>query len=329
MPAFKNAACAALLTLAATQVLAQGSAPGQPFRNRVETSALQAVPALIQDQIVQQGDRTPIPLTAALYTPMFPAQMFAGMNLFRDVRYGPAARNVLDVATAGALNEKRPVLVFVHGGGFGGGNKSSATSPFYDNITWWAASHRMVGVNVNYRYAPAAQWPAGIEDMRAVVAWLKQNVADYGGDPERIFFWGKSTGASHVADYIADVAEKGEAEQISGAIFTSGFYALGDEPAWENYYGSDVSLYPERNALPGLQKSATPLMATYAEFDGAQYRDQFNILLAAMNEARRPMTALYLRGHTHISETYAVGTGDDSLSGPVLDFIREHGGGKF
>ena len=138
--------------------------------------------------------------------------------------------------------------------------------------------------------------------------------------------WGKSTGASHVADYMADLAGNGQPAQIAGAIFTSGFYALGDEPAWENYYGDDVSLYPERNALPGLLQTETPILASYAEFDAQMYHDQFDILLNAMNEAGRPMEALYLQGHSHMSETYAVGTQDDSLTGPVYDFVMRHSG---
>ena len=46
-------------------------------------------------------------------------------------------------------------------------------------------------------------WPSGIEDLTAVVTWLKANVARYGGDPSKIFLWGHSAGAAHVADYVA------------------------------------------------------------------------------------------------------------------------------
>ena len=55
----------------------------------------------------------------------------------------------------------RPVLVFVHGGGFTGGNKSTPGSPFYDNVPLWAARNGLVGVNITYRLAPQHPWPAG------------------------------------------------------------------------------------------------------------------------------------------------------------------------
>ena len=294
----------------------------EPVNNRIVSSDLEPIPEMISRQLVQMGSQPNVAATAALYTPQFSSTLFARLNIARNISYGPADRNVLDVVAPAGRVQNRPVVVFIHGGGFGGGSKSSETSPFYDNIPYWAASNGMIGVNVNYRYAPASQWPAGIEDMRAVVAWIKQNISGYGGNPADIFLWGKSTGASHVADYMADLAKRGEPEQIAGAILTSGFYDLGDEPAWENYYGSDVSLYPERNALPNLVMSNTPIFASYAEFDAEMYRDQFYALLEAMNEAGKYIDALYLRGHSHFSETYAVGTSDDSLTAPIMDFIR-------
>jgi triacylglycerol lipase len=292
--------------------------------NTVTNSDVDLIPADVAAKLREIGDKNDMAGLNALYAPYFPAGFLDGLTVVRDQHYGPAERNVLDVMTKPNLPQGRPVLIFVHGGGFGAGNKSSATSPFYDNIPFWAANEGLVGVNINYRYAPASQWPSGIEDLAQVVAWVKQNIEQYGGDPEQIFFWGKSTGASHVSDYIADRAKRGLEPEISGAILTSGSYALGDVPLWENYYGDDVSVYPERNGLPYLVQSETPLMASFGEFDGQQYKDQFELLLHAANDAGKQLFALNLLNHSHLSETYAVGTPDSSLTGPVLAFIRAH-----
>ena len=306
------------------------AAPGTTTEsiNPVALSNREAIPPEIATTLREIGSGNNLPATAALYTPQFAGDIFANMNMNRDLKYGEAERNVMDVVTAKDMPANRPVVIFVHGGGFGGGNKSAPNSAFYDNMSYWIASQNLVAVNINYRYAPDSQWPSGIEDLSAVVSWIKQNIATYGGDPNRIFFWGKSTGASHVADYIADRAKKGLSEEISGAIFTSGSYALGDAPLWANYYGDDVSLYPDRNAMPGLIKTNTPIMATVAEFDGDQYKEQFNILVKAMTDAEKSIEPMYLLGHSHMSETYAVGSSDDSLSGPVLDFILRKSGEK-
>ena len=48
----------------------------------------------------------------------------------------------------------------------------------------------LVGVTLNYRLAPESTWPSGIEDLTAAVAWLKANVARFGGDPDKIVLWG-------------------------------------------------------------------------------------------------------------------------------------------
>ncbi len=297
-----------------------------PVSIDIPASDTSSIPADVLAKLTEIGAKNDIPGTAALYAPSFPEGFMANMTVARDVAYGPAERNILDVFTAKDAAPNQPVIIFVHGGGFGGGNKSADNTPFYDNIPYWVASQGLVGVNINYRYAPATQWPGGIEDMNLLMDWVKANIAQYGGDPSHIFFWGKSTGASHIADYLADRVKQGRPSDVAGAILTSGSYALGDAPLWTNYYGEDVSLYPERNALPNLINTDAPILATYAEFDGDQYKQQFALLVNAMTAAGKPLETLYLQNHSHMSETYAVGTVDESLTGPVLDFVARHSG---
>src|ERR1700728_730362 len=61
--------------------------------------------------------------TAAIYAPLQEREPYAGIKVRRDVRYGPAERNLLDVFTSEDAASPRPVLIFVHGGGFIAGNK--------------------------------------------------------------------------------------------------------------------------------------------------------------------------------------------------------------
>ncbi|HZF31916.1 MAG TPA: alpha/beta hydrolase, partial [Gammaproteobacteria bacterium] len=179
----------------------------------------------------------------------------------------------------------------------------------------------------SYRLAPQSTWPSGIEDLAAAVAWLKTNIAQYGGDPRKIFLWGHSAGAAHVGDYLASMASKGRDAGVAGAILTSGFYDLGKEVSiWKVYYGEDVATYPERSSLPGLLKTTVPLLVTDAELDPDNFQAETNKLAAARAAAGKPVERVHLEGHSHISETYAVGTQDRSLSQPVLEFVRAHGG---
>ena len=79
---------------------------------------------------------------------------YPGVKIERDVKYGAADRNLLDVFTPATDSSVRPVLIFVHGGAFVGGNKRGPGSPFYDNIMLWAVKNGFVGVNMTYRLAP-------------------------------------------------------------------------------------------------------------------------------------------------------------------------------
>lgn len=272
------------------------------------------------------GPKVEGPRTAVLYAPLQSTEPYQGITLVRDIAYGPDERQVLDVFSS--ADQPRPavpraVVVFIYGGGFSRGSKHTPGSPFYDNVALWAAKHGLLGVNSNYRLAPQYRWPAGIEDLSLLIAWLEGHVADYGGDPGRIFLWGHSSGAAHVADYIAHQVNAGNDAGIAGAILTSGFYELGGKVSvWKDYYGEDVSQYPARSSLPGLLKTATPLFVTYAELDPDMFQSDAQRLIEARAQSGRPVRSLRLAGHSHLSETYAVGTADESLSAPVLDFIR-------
>src|ERR1700693_102343 len=63
------------------------------------------------------------PNTAALYAPLQQKEPYAGVKTERDVKYGPADRHLLDVFTPEANSAARPVLIYIHGGGFVAGNK--------------------------------------------------------------------------------------------------------------------------------------------------------------------------------------------------------------
>ena len=285
------------------------------------------MPEDIKAELRTIGARIETQRTAELYAPLHPKEPYAWLTVTRDLKYGPHERNVLDVFTtppaAGKPVVPKPVVVFVHGGGFARGAKRTEGTPFYDNIGLWAVGADFVGVTLNYRLAPQSAWPSGIEDLTAAVAWLKANVAQYGGDPSKIVLWGHSAGAAHVGDFVANAAKRNRDAGIAGAVLTSGFYDLGKEVSvWKVYYGEDVATYAERSSLPGLVATSVPLLVTDAELDPDMFQEETAKLVAARAAAGKPVERVHLMGHSHISETYAVGTGDRALSLPVLQFVH-------
>jgi acetyl esterase/lipase len=285
------------------------------------------IPADIAAALREIGPKIEGRRTTELYAPLQPKEPYQNVSLTRDVAYGPHPRHVLDVFTAPESDKKsalKPVVVFIHGGGFAAGSKHGPNSPFYDNVGLWAASHGLIGVTINYRLAPEFQFPSGVEDLGRVVAFLQKHAKDYGGDPKKIFLWGHSAGAAHAGDYLANAANKRKNPGVAGAILTSGFYELPDTVSvWKAYYGEDVSKYQERSSLPGLVKSSVPLLVADAELDPDTFKPESDKLADARAKAGKPVERVKLAGHSHLSELYAVNTSDETLSGPVLEFINQ------
>jgi acetyl esterase/lipase len=183
-------------------------------------------------KLLELGQVIDLPKTAAIYAPLQESEPYQGVKIERDIKYGPADRNLLDVFVPETPSAKRPVLIYVHGGGFVGGDKRAPGSPFYDNVMLWAVKNGFIGVNATYRLAPQAPWPAGAEDLGAVVQWTSDKISERGGDPARVFLMGQSAGAVHVASYVAHTEfHKVEGGGLAGAILLSGIYDLTATPA--------------------------------------------------------------------------------------------------
>jgi acetyl esterase/lipase len=94
-------------------------------------------------------------------------------------------------------NQKNmPLIVYVHGGGYGHGDKfGDSLNPNELQLLW--DGYAMA--SINYRLTPAAIWPAQIEDCKAAIRWLKANAEQYGYDLNRIGVIGESAGGQLVA----------------------------------------------------------------------------------------------------------------------------------
>lgn len=239
----------------------------------------------------------------------------------RDQSYGPDPRHRLDVFSPGAPGAglgARPVLVFVHGGGFVGGDKTRPGAFFYDNIGQWAARSGLVGVNITYRLAPQHAFPAVVEDIATALAWVRANIASHGGDPARIVLMGQSAGAAHVGDYLAAHAA---APGVASAMLVSGVHDVASYPASPTtaaYHGTDPVKLAQRSAIPGLTRLTIPLFLASAELEPRPFQEQVARLNAALCLAGRCPPYLHMAGHNHFSTVFAIGSTDQELTIPLL-----------
>ena len=104
--------------------------------------------------------------------------------------------NVIDIY-APPSGRNLPVLIYVHGGGWTGGDHDpiGVKSPYF-------TGRGLVVVSVNYRLGPAVRPAAQAADLAAAVVWVKNRIAFFGGDGSRLFLMGHSAGA-HLSALIA------------------------------------------------------------------------------------------------------------------------------
>jgi triacylglycerol lipase len=275
-----------------------------------------------------------IAASAALVAPLHARIDNSDVKVTRDMRYGPYDRNRLDVfepAKGGA--GKRPVLVFVHGGGFIMGDKSAPNTPFYDNIGHWAVHNGMIGVNITYRLAPQHQWPAGSDDVALAVKWVRENIAAHGGDLSRVYVMGQSAGAVHVAGYIArEFGNRGGSAPVqgwkpAGALLISGLYdtdTMEREMRFRAYFGEDESKYDGLSFVGALAGASVPLFVLLAEFDPPDFLNQFVVLLETHVRRQVPMPRfVQLMAHNHFTTTWRMNTSTDTLGPEILKFVNE------
>jgi acetyl esterase len=116
-----------------------------------------------------------------------------GVEVTRDVRYCDSRRraHLLDVYRPRKREQLRPVVLYIHGGGFGIMHKDS-----HWLLAMIFARAGYVVFNISYRLAPTDPFPAAIEDACDAYAWVVRNARTYGGDADRIVLAGDSAGGN-------------------------------------------------------------------------------------------------------------------------------------
>jgi triacylglycerol lipase len=315
------------------------AAPRQTFRwlNTAEVAASRAddsragMPSELAAALAAFGrefDGAIAQQTAALYASQPRVYDEAEIAVTKDLAYGPHERQRVDIYTrVRRPAEAVPAIVVFHGGGLIGGNRAATA-----NVAEYLASLGYVGVNGGYRLAPDAKWPDGARDVAAAVTYLRDHVAEHGGDPNRIFVAGISTGALHAATFVfrPELVPAGSARP-AGAILVSGPYTFDFEAAGRGelaYFGEDRSRWEEMVVNGNVTRADIPVLMTTAEWDNARYTKAYAGLYDELvNEHGAAPRYLQSLGHNHSSQLLSAGTADRSVSAIIVDFI-EHTGGR-
>jgi acetyl esterase/lipase len=122
------------------------------------------------------------------------------VEVIRDINYTAGGKRArLDIYRPRDVDlENAPVLVQVHGGGWTLGTKEQQGLLLMNRM----AQRNWICVAMNYRLAPKHPFPAQIVDVKKAIAWTRQNIASYGGDPTYLVVTGGSAGG-HLAALAA------------------------------------------------------------------------------------------------------------------------------
>ncbi len=153
--------------------------------------------------------------------------------------------------------QNRPVLVWIHGGGFAYG--SSHELPFYDgknlskkgDIVYISVNHRLniLGFTDMSQYGEKYKYSAnaGLLDLIEALKWIKRNISEFGGDPDNITVFGQSGGGAKITALLNSPKSKGLIQQ---AVIMSGSYAR-EYANKENARKQTAELLKELDILPG------------------------------------------------------------------------------
>jgi len=191
-----------------------------------------------------------------------------------------------------------PLVVYVHGGGFEHGDKAGdSLSPNNLHLLW--DGYAMA--SVNYRLAPAAIWPAQIQDCKAAIRWLKAHAHQYGYDPNRIGVIGESAGGHLVAmlgttsgSKTFDVGENLDSSSDVTCVVNL-FGVVADFTIFDgntSFLGGSPKDHPDlaRSASPisYLHADEPPMLVVHGTADHLVPYLQAELLVEAMDKAGAP-----------------------------------------
>lgn len=230
-------------------------------------------------------------------------------------------RCLLDVyAPAGAKD--LPCLLWFHGGGITGGDKSGQVK-----VCRVLAGEGFVVAAANYRLSPEAKFPAYLDDAAAASAWLKQHAAEFGGDSARVFVGGHSAGAYLTAMVALDpqyLQKHGlTPKDFAGFIPDSSQMTTHFAVKAERGIGKLKMIVDEAAPLHHVTRESPPMLAFYAEHDMAFRREENQLFLAAyINAGNRRLKMLEIPGHDHGSICGRIAEEGDPVRVAMVEFMR-------
>ena len=225
----------------------------------------------------------------------------------RRYAYGPTPIEALDVYATKRANA--PINIFIHGGAWRGGLAKDFGYPA--ELFVHAGAHYVVPDFINGTEANGSLMSMA-EQVRRAVAWVYRNAQSFGGDPDRIYVSGHSSGGHLAAVVLVTDWRKDfnlPVDTVKGGLCCSGMFDL--KPVRLSARSSYVKFTDEiEQALSSqrhLDKLNAPVIVAYGALETPEFQRQSRDFAAAVKSAGKPVQLLVAEGYNHfeIPETLA------------------------
>ena len=217
----------------------------------------------------------------------------------RRFAYGATPIEGLDVYATTRANA--PINIFIHGGAWRGGlaKDFAYAAELFVN----AGAHLVVPDFINVLEANGDLMPMA-EQVRRAVAWAYRNAASFGGDRERIYVSGHSSGG-HLAGVVLTTDWRKDFDLpydiVKGGLCCSGMYDL--KPvrlsARSNYVKFTDAMEHALSSQRHLDKITAPVIVAYGTLETPEFQRQARDFVAAMRAVGKPVTLLVGEGYNH------------------------------
>ena len=227
------------------------------------------------------------------------ARTRAKLGAPRRYAYGPTAIEQLDVFTTKRANA--PVNVFIHGGAWRAGRSENYAFPAELFVN--AGAHYVVPDFAAVQDVGGSLLPMA-DQVRRAIAWVHRNARSFGGDPERIYVSGFSSGA-----HLAACALTADLDFIKGGLCCSGMYDL--KPVRLSARSSYVKFTDEMEQALSPQRHVArinaPVVLLYGSLETPEFQRQSREFADALTRAGKAAEIIRAEGYNHfeIAETLA------------------------
>ena len=240
----------------------------------------------------------------------------ARLDCVLDVRYGPGENETLDIFPA-AAGSGAPVLLFIHGGYWRAMDKNDYS--FIADVFQPAGATTVV---INYDLCPTVTLDTIVEQSNRSIAWTWRNIADYGGDPDRLYVSGASAGGHLTAMALAHDWE-GEglpADIIKGAVPITG--VMDCEPVLDITVNAEVRLESEAarrlSPLRNPPRRALPLLVAVGGAEPPLWIKMSEDYAALCRKRGIECDYMEMPDHDHFDIGRAVGDPESPLAQAML-----------